>query len=130
MAKKNKKQVVELPLSEEQKAFKQEINDLHDAMDEARNEYYDRKSSCTHSIGYVVRQEPWGMEGSTYCTICDLHFGHYCPESLDHACHYYTEDNGRVKLATGELVDAPDGHNSKYETDDSCIFCGVPDERK
>jgi hypothetical protein len=43
---------------------------------------------------------------SMHCVICGEDFGWWCPNSPDHYCHY---DKGN---------------------DDSCDYCGQPDERK
>ena len=95
---------------------------------------------CPHNIHYSIDLS-WGEEwpeGDCWCAVCDMHFGHYCPKSPDHACHYFSED-GYVKLNTGETVpkprdpeDDPKDYalSDSYETDDCCIFCGSPQERK
>jgi hypothetical protein len=53
-----------------------------------------------------------------------------CPASPDKKCHYYTTKEKKVVLNDGRVVDPPKGHDFEYETDDSCIFCGEPEERK
>jgi hypothetical protein len=134
--KKPKYEKVEPTLNAEQAAFVAKLNKLEDAMKKAKDAYYEASRRCVHAIGYTIDWS-WGPEcpeGDTYCTICGHHFGHYCPESPDHTCHYFTDD-GKIELVTGEKVDPPtnsDGspHDPDYETDDCCVFCGAPDERK
>jgi hypothetical protein len=98
-----------------------------------------------------------GWEGAV-CADCDKGFGWFCPQSPDHACHYFSEKgenvNGRpaVRLHTGELVAVPDKfyegwtshdgvtvssktepytfEDQAHETDDCCLFCNDPEERK
>lgn len=84
--------------------------------------YYEAKNKCNHSI---VSES---YEGAG-CQHCGEDFGWYCEESPDNVCHYYST-NGKVRLIDGLMVDVPADHNDKYETDDSCIFCGAPEERK
>lgn len=52
-----------------------------------------------------------------------------CPESLDKVCHYYSV-NGMVKLNNGKEVKMPESHDPTMESEDWCIFCGEPEERK
>jgi hypothetical protein len=66
---------------------------------------------------------------SAYCECCDRDFGWYCPNSPDKTCHYSTE-RGKVSLITGDWIDMPVGHDTMYESEDSCIYCGEPSERK
>ena len=75
---------------------------------------------------------------SAKCKICGSLFGWYCPDSPDHTCHYYSEeeDDGRryVRLVDGRKQYLPDSYAKKIEdcgeSDDWCIFCGHPEERK
>ncbi len=68
--------------------------------------------------------------GNPHCTLCRASiFGHWCPESHDHECHYFTKD-GVVKFRDGTIGKMPTDHDVKYETDDECLFCGKPEERK
>jgi len=66
------------------------------------------------------------------CPTCKSSFdkdGWYCEPSPDKRCHYYSRD-GKISLRNGNTVDIPTDHDPEYETDDCCIFCGDPDERK
>lgn len=138
MAKKRKdrKEHFHPDLNAEQKAYVAQLNQLSKEMAEAQGRYHQLKAKCVHVIGYTIDHLFGDDEGDTYCTLCHYHFGHYCPESPDHTCHYFTED-GKIKLVTGVEVDVPKDHldeDGKYdpnwETDDSCLFCGSPEERK
>ena len=67
---------------------------------------------------------------SAHCTHCTKHFGWYCPQSPDHACHYFSDGDGQVRLINGEDHAVPAGHEIARESEDCCIFCGDPEERK
>lgn len=64
--------------------------------------------------------------------------GWWCPKSPDNSCYYHSEPivkNGSesvnvVVLENGEHVELPRTHNPDNESEDWCIFCGAPDERK
>lgn len=92
------------------------------------------------------------------CAICGSEFGWWCPASPDHICHYFTigssrgtpnmsgcfEDDtpgicGKVMLLSREFVTPPGymdndqvplARMQQFETDDRCLFCGSPRERK
>jgi hypothetical protein len=84
---------------------------MHEAIVEARKvatnasrHLQNLESHCPHS---VLEIHKWREEtGIVRCSICNKDFGWWCPESLDHYCHY-------------------DDEHGEY-----CIYCGVPDERK
>lgn len=71
-----------------------------------------------------------GKYNNAHCTVCGHSFGHHCQASPDHACHYYTENDGMIYLITGKSVKPPEDHNKNYESDDHCIYCHHPEERK
>jgi hypothetical protein len=52
-----------------------------------------------------------------------------CPLSPDGVCHYYSHD-GIVHLNDGTFDQMPRSYDPTYETEDSCIYCGKPLERK
>lgn len=58
----------------------------------------------------------------------------YCPDSPDHVCHYFTEKNsvvaGKVALIPAGFALPTQEIDPERETEDSCLFCGNPDERK
>ena len=73
------------------------------------------------------------------CVICDKDLGLWCQESPDNTCHYYSvkepqiyDEKPRyaVELVTGEMHILPKYYKDTYETEDCCIFCGQPEERK
>ena len=70
------------------------------------------------------------------CKDCKKTFDWYCPDSPDNQCHYYTQDTPEGKglmFRDGSIMltkDFPEDWDPDYETDDCCIFCGQPDERK
>lgn len=69
------------------------------------------------------------MSVSANCQGCHQYFGWRCKKSPDGVCHYYSED-GKIELIDNTQVPTPEDHDPDYETDDCCIFCGMPDERK
>lgn len=88
------------------------------------NLYYEKRKECKHIV--IQKNE------SAVCDICEDHFGWHCPESPDHTCHYYTNrDTGKIELLDGTVVDVPNpDHDPHYETDDFCLFCHAPEERR
>jgi len=75
------------------------------------------------------RHEIVQMHDSAECSICKKSFGWYCPDSPDSVCHYYSEA-GRVELIDSTHIPVPAEHDANHESDDWCIFCGAPEERK
>ena len=72
---------------------------------------------------------------SVECKLCNVWFGWYCPKSPDHTCYYFSEKdkNGRyIDLLSGVRCYLPKNYEptAGYESDDWCIFCGSPEERK
>jgi len=101
---------------------------LDTAPDKIRLEmFYYSVFPCKHeNLGRV--RDSWG------CLDCELFSGGWwCPKSPDNWCHYYSEEeNGKrvVFLAKGEKFFLPEKHIHQNESEDSCIFCGLPDGRK
>ena len=60
------------------------------------------KRECTHEI---INQNDYAV-----CNECGEDFGWYCPDSPNHICEYEQEDG-------------------TYD-EDSCRYCGQPEERK
>lgn len=73
--------------------------------------------------------ESWDYD-ECHCVKCGETLGHTCPNSPDNVCHYYTDSNGMVMLVDKTRINPPDDHDVKNETDDECIYCGAPEERK
>lgn len=91
---------------------------------------YDRLFPCDHKGKARIRCKS-GLSAS--CAGCGGDLGWWCPSSKDNECHYYSEDrNGKsvVVFADGSESVLPSDHDPEYESSDSCIFCGHPDERK
>lgn len=65
---------------------------------------------------------------TAYCSICNEYFNWFCEESPDNTCHYYSKNN-QITLINKTTYTLKD-YNNDYETDDCCIFCGQPNERK
>lgn len=118
---KKKSQPKKPELTPEQEAFKLRLLQVKTAVKFAQAELDRLRDTCPHMI--VSRHE------SAYCAVCGEGFGWSCPNSPDKCCHYYTV-KGFVELINGEKVKPADDHDSNFETDDSCIFCGDPEERK
>jgi len=81
---------------------------------------------------------------SAECSVCEKNLGWYCGKSIDHVCHYFSVErrgNKRsIKLLDNTYVDVPpriieegvppEPHDPDNETDDECLFCGLPEERQ
>lgn len=89
---------------------------------ELSTHFFNNKKFCFHVIENKF--------DSAFCNICELDFGHFCQDSPDNTCHYFTEKEGFILLNNGNKILPPLEHNQKYETYDCCIFCGEPEERK
>lgn len=115
-----------------------EIKMRREAIREHEEAIRELKRNCHHVI---PEQEPdeyggyWGAE----CAGCGERFGWYCPSSPDHACHYYTEEDEddprpHVLSINGEKIYLTEKQIAQVEdwgeSDDYCIFCGHPEERK
>ena len=110
---------------------KLQIDTLHNEIDSLETKLYELIDTCPHEIKDTmprVRHPEWGT-GSAKCVICGSDFGWYCSKSPDHICYYFTNDRGKVQLKNGTEVDVEE-HDKEYESDDDCLFCHLPDERK
>lgn len=112
-----------------------------------RKRYQDLKKTCPHNIVCNVchtnekecaPDREFGHLGAE-CDICELgsefdeDLGWFCPDSPDHLCHYFSQEHNQqrcVELLSGQLHPLSLNHKREWETDDQCIFCGNPDERK
>lgn len=72
------------------------------------------------------------VESDSGCIVCGQVWGHSCGHSPDGRCHYFTiEGSDRVvRMNDGAEVTLRKARPKKYQTDDDCFFCGMPDERK
>lgn len=104
----------------------------------ARKELDDALRAHTHII--TTRGPKRDCAGAE-CAICGQDFGWWCPDSLDHVCHYYSDSltveeakaantTFYVLLIDGTKCLMPKDYKDTYETEDQCIFCGQPQERK
>lgn len=81
------------------------------------------------AVLHVIVPEGHGDCRTARCTHCNEDFGWFCPDSPDNRCHYFTDDAGQVTLVNGQK-EWPAPHDRRYETEDRCLFCGNPQERK
>ena len=84
------------------------------------------KDFCSHTM---VKKKGEGA----YCTDCETGLGWYCNQSPDNLCHYYSfEKDGKnhVELSNGHNHELDSSYDNEYETEDDCIFCHEPEERK
>ena len=113
-----------MTLTAEQQAHKDDIKARRDEIVAARQTLHELETGCKCVL------EP-SRGGSMRCAICDKSHGWACPHSPDKVCHYFSFD-GKIELVSGEYVDVPDDHDgmASDESEDWCIYCGDPDERK
>lgn len=92
------------------------------------------RNFCSHQTLQVPKKKDIESGcASAKCAECSDYLGWYCPDSKDNRCYYESEErDGKnvVELSTGEVVAMDEDHDPEYETSDSCLFCGQPDERK
>jgi len=96
-----------------------------------RDEITKLTDECPHTFRPLTEKEltdKW-MSVSSGCLGCGQYFGWRCKKSPDGVCHYFSED-GKIELIDGTTVPVAESHDPDYETDDGCLFCGMPDERK
>lgn len=91
-----------------------------------------KQEMCTHPADKVVEKK---NSDCAHCTECGKTLDWFCPESPDKQCHYYTNQDDKgyyVTLRSGErhYFKNYTKSDSQDETDDSCLFCGAPNERK
>jgi hypothetical protein len=120
-------------ISQEGALLKNKLDELQSIINRCQREYDLVKETCQHELIELTQKElndEWMSEGAD-CLVCgeDFSMAWRCKCSPDSVCHYYSKD-GKVKMIDGTLVDIPKGHNPEWETDDACIFCGMPEERK
>ena len=116
---------------------KAKIMMLKESLKTKNSELYKLIDECPHTLNKFNKEAEDDCT-SAVCEICGSLFGWYCPKSPDHACHYFSEeeDDGRhyVRLIDGTKCYLPDSYTKQKkhedESDDWCIFCGQPEERK
>lgn len=126
----SKRKVVKPELTESQLAYKAELSSIQSAIKVLLKQHTEKKRQCPHAIAYEVDSSAW-------CELCGEDFGWHCPSSPDHCCHYFSERTAPgmepvVKLNNGgtAFLSSEHSENQAYETDDVCLFCGDPQERK
>ena len=107
---------------------KSKIDALRKAIHKLMSKLNQLEHDCKHNI---FKRDIASDCTSAVCLVCGEDFGWWCPKSPDHLCHYYSE-NGKIELQDGTKVDRPKDApvSVKYETDDCCLFCHDPEERK
>ena len=110
-------------LNQKQQQLKDDIEAAKKAYHAAGQKFGELKNSCKC---HVVKEDNYE---SASCDICDESLGWKCPNSPDGVCKYFTYDGVHVELINGDTVETPK-HDYEYESDDTCLFCGHPDERK
>jgi len=118
-------------ISESGKELKQQIKYIEQDISEKEEDLHLIIKNCPHEFRELTPKQiknEWMSESAT-CLICGTDFGWRCNKSPDHVCHYFSVD-GQIELFDGTKVNVPEDHDSSYENDDECIFCGMPDERK
>jgi hypothetical protein len=119
-------------LTPDQQAYKDGITILVHERAVVELRLSDARKRCPHVVSRDGTQDydPEDDGGVATCAICGREFGWWCPDSPDNVCHYFTVGTqGKVKLLAGEFVTSPE-HDPEYETDDRCLWCGQPNERK
>lgn len=97
---------------------------------------------------HKIRRDDPGDCADAVCVTCDENFGWYCPRSPDHVCHYESypvdnPDNDDQRDVDRYVISARQKGVRYYlpwdytvrecyenETDDHCIYCEQPEERK
>ena len=118
-------------MSEEGQAIFNEIEYVEERISKLKNVIKGLKKRCSHELKVLSEKDmrdKWMSVGAD-CMICGSDWGWRCKNSPDSVCHYYS-GNGKVEMIDGTEVDVPENHDSEYENEDECIFCGHPDERK
>lgn len=93
---------------------------------------------CQHKVQVQKKQIDDFDYDSPQCEKCKEDLGGwYCPDSPDHLCHYFSQKNRAgedvIYLLDGTEVNMKSinpEHQVKFETDDDCVYCHDPRERK
>jgi hypothetical protein len=125
-------------LTLEQLQYNDELTNLNTelyALKIKRNKLYNQCNHIAPRPRTLIGK--YDEHGGASCVICDKHLGWVCTKSPDHVCHYYSsfiDGKHGVELIDG-TIDYPtdlqeDDYSEEDETDDCCIYCHQPDERK
>ena len=128
-------------MTPEQLAHSELVKEAQEKVAAAETYLGDLVTRCKHAFAPLTDEMRKELKVHSYaswkydrasCFSCEFDFGWRCPSSPDSVCHYQSMHSrpGFVKLVDDTEVPVPDGHDIEYETDDSCIFCHAPDERK
>jgi len=118
-------------ISKEGEVIRKEIADFERTIGLLAKEIRALSDNCNHEFRELTPSElndKWMSIGAR-CLVCGTHFGWRCKKSSDGVCHYSSSE-GKVELIDGTFINVPEGHELDNESDDRCIFCGLPDERK
>lgn len=112
----------------------------------ARRDLEELTKTCPHVMETVKEQSTYSTTIEVKCKVCGTVQAHdhgwTCEKSPDGICHYYTDtdrDGVRCVVLTDGTMDhnfprTEEGSNWEwhpdYETDDMCLYCGEPEERK
>lgn len=125
-----------LILTPEQQQFASDLGQAREEIQRAEQYLGALLKKCKHVVRPLTEEMKAAIRNDATaswdagCELCEEGFGYYCPESPDSVCHYFTDD-GTITLIDGSKVPVPnEDHDPEYETDDSCLFCGDPYERK
>lgn len=110
-----------MQLTLEQLEFQEKIRCAERHLNEAEKAWEILLASCRHVI--------INDHDDALCAVCGASFGWHCPKSPDHVCHYWSRD-GMIELLNKRRIPIPAGHRVEGESDNWCIFCGEPEERK
>ena len=129
-------------LTDEEQQLRRDITQASIDKQTAHRLLMSLKAKCTHVAPNLILNKIFKEYDSQSCIICGTYMGHGCGKSPDRVCHYYTtEVNGQrgVELFEGKFVplkdilsegETEDDYCMENETDDYCLFCGLPEERK
>jgi hypothetical protein len=118
-------------ISEEAKKLLNSLEEAGMTLAEAYKALFELMHHCNCEFEPLTKEEledEWMSEGAR-CIKCGQHRGWRCKISPDGVCHYHSKD-GCVQLLGGELYKLPDSHDFNGESDDWCVFCVMPKERK
>lgn len=101
-------------MTDDQMILKEKIQTSRAILKEAQSNFDKLVHTCSHYVKPIKNYRE-SESNSVKCEICGEYLGWYCPESPNHVCDYehYDEEMG-----------------GRYIDEDSCIYCGHPEERK
>ena len=121
-------------LTQQQTDFKRVLQNAKTEIRKIEAKYQAVRNICIHVVNPEFTDKY--QCDVAYCEVCNKTFGWKCPESPDHVCYYYT-DGLKNCVSVVELIDKTihplENHtfnDVQGETEDCCLFCGQPQERK